>query len=91
MGKDAIEKIGDDIYNSLVEIQTEAGIRLDNKGFIADYLSQKLHNLGYLKPDPKHRHYFKTIIISGNGIRHQLCRCGKKRIIDIKGVVKYDQ
>lgn len=45
-----IEKMGDDIYNSLKEIQKEEQVKLGDKAFIADFLSEKLHTLGYKSP-----------------------------------------
>ena len=32
----------------------------------------------------KHRHRYKTIIIDSRGVRHQMCKCGKHRIIKPK-------
>jgi len=46
---DKVEKMGDDIYQSLVEIQAEEEVRLSDKGFVTDFLSQKLDKLGYRK------------------------------------------
>ncbi len=44
-----IENLENDIYNSLKDIQREEKVKLENKAFIADFLSQKLHQLGYKK------------------------------------------
>lgn len=49
MDKEAQEKIGDDIFESLKEIQAEEQVKLSDKAFIADYLSRKLLQLGYRK------------------------------------------
>jgi len=46
---DKAQKIAGEIYQSLVEIQREEEIRMGNKAFIADFLSQKLYKLGYHK------------------------------------------
>jgi len=43
----SIENMGDDIYNALKEIEVEEQVRLSDKAFIADCLSQKLRKLGY--------------------------------------------
>ena len=46
-----LEKIGDDIYYSLKEIQEEEGVKVENRAFIADFLSKKLQQRGYRRPD----------------------------------------
>ena len=43
------EQFTDDIYGSLKNIEREENVRLSSKAFIADFLSQKLTLLGYIK------------------------------------------
>ena len=46
-----LEQLGDDIYESLKEIQRAEGVKLENKALIADFLSRKLLKLGYSRPN----------------------------------------
>jgi hypothetical protein len=49
---EAVEKIGDDIYEGLREVERQLGESLGKKGFITDTLSKYLYELGYIKlPD----------------------------------------
>lgn len=59
------EKIGDDIYQALEEIQKEEEVKLSDRAFITDCLSQKLHKLGYCKPSPELRDEVRKIIFDG--------------------------
>jgi len=32
----------------------------------------------------KHRHHYKTIVIDSRGWKHQKCKCGEHRVIEVK-------
>ena len=55
------DELMDDIYESLKEIQEEEEVNLSEKGFTADFLSQKLLKLGYHKlPEGEIEHILET-------------------------------
>jgi len=44
-----IEELEDAIYESLSDIEKEEEIKLDDKAFVSDFLSEKLYAMGYRK------------------------------------------
>ena len=47
-----VARLADEIYDFLKEIEDDYG-RIDNKGFIAKNLSDKLYEQGYRPPEEK--------------------------------------